>query len=107
MDAISAMMRHNVRLELDMTEYYKILNGIGRRYRQMKKYETNREKYEDQTLISFAEWTVSPNVQAINYLLEQLHSLTLGSKDIRTPHKGILDSISEELDMMVSNLNLV
>lgn len=104
MDAISDMMRHNVRLELDMTEYYKILNGIGRRYRQMKKYEANREKYEDQTLITFAEWTVSPNVHAINYLLEQLHTLTLGSEDIRTPHKGILDSVSEELDMAVSNL---
>lgn len=91
-------MKHNVRLELDMSEYFKILNGIGRRYRQMKKYEANREKYEDQTLIRFAEWTVSPNQQSVNYLLDHLFSLTLGSKEIRTPHKGILESVSEDLN---------
>lgn len=87
----------NTQLELTLLRMRDIINPILVRFKQMNNYAKHRSKLEKSTLINFAEWTVSPNADAINHLLENLFILYSGSSELRTRQPGILSLMSDNL----------
>ncbi|KAL7729797.1 hypothetical protein ACLKA6_014661 [Drosophila palustris] len=49
------------------------MNRISSRYQLMMRYETHRDRLENNTLITFAEWTISPNPYSVPHLMNRLH----------------------------------
>lgn len=45
----------------------------------MQNYEAHKDKLEMSTLITFAEWTVSPNAHSVHHLMDRLHITLLGN----------------------------
>lgn len=45
----------------------------------MQNYEAHKDKLEMSTLITFAEWTVSPNAHSVHHLMDRLHLTLLGN----------------------------
>ncbi|XP_055846635.1 uncharacterized protein LOC129912439 isoform X1 [Episyrphus balteatus] len=98
-ESINSFTKVNTRLELQMHEIDDIMNRIATRYNQMQRYEANQDKLEQTTLVTFAEWSVSPNAYAVNNLLEQLHLIFIGNEaESRTPSKSVLEMFAEILE---------
>lgn len=45
----------------------------------MQSYEAHKDELEMSTLITFAEWTVSPNAHSVHHLMDRLHLILLGN----------------------------
>ncbi|XP_034484624.1 uncharacterized protein LOC117789659 [Drosophila innubila] len=57
------------------SEILDTMNSISVRYEQMKKYEVNQDKLENNTLVQFAEWTVNPSTHSVPHLMDRLHTM--------------------------------
>lgn len=57
------------------------MNRITSRFQQMQQYELHQDKLENTTLLTFAEWTVSPNAYSVHHLMDRLHLTMFGPED--------------------------
>lgn len=48
----------------------------------MRDYAETHDKLDQSTIIRFAEWTISPHSNAIQGMLNQLHTIVVGSSDL-------------------------
>lgn len=78
-DSINNFVSKNLPLLAKMNDIQDTMNRISSRYQQMQNYEAHKDKLEMSTLISFAEWTVSPNAHSVHHLMDRLHLILLGN----------------------------
>ncbi|TDG40588.1 hypothetical protein AWZ03_012985 [Drosophila navojoa] len=78
-ESVNNFISRNVPLMAKMNEISDTMNRISSRYQQMQNYETHKDKLEMSTLITFAEWTVSPNAHSVHHLMDRLHLTLLGN----------------------------
>ncbi|XP_030567504.1 uncharacterized protein LOC115767384 isoform X1 [Drosophila novamexicana] len=78
-ESVNKFISHNVPLMTKMNEISDTMNRISSRYQQMQSYEAHKDKLEMSTLITFAEWTVSPNAHSVHHLMDRLHLTLLGN----------------------------
>lgn len=78
-DSINNFVSKNLPLLAKMNDIQDTMNRISSRYQQMQNYEAHKDKLEMSTLITFAEWTVSPNAHSVHHLMDRLHLILLGN----------------------------
>ncbi|XP_017092961.2 uncharacterized protein orion isoform X1 [Drosophila bipectinata] len=80
-DSVTSYMHNNAPIMAKMNDIADTINRISSRYQQMQKYEAYKDKLEMSTLITFAEWTVSPNAHSVHHLMDRLHIILFGNED--------------------------
>ncbi|XP_017056016.1 uncharacterized protein LOC108097935 isoform X1 [Drosophila ficusphila] len=80
-ESVTGFMHNNAPIMAKMNDISDTINRISSRYQQMQKYEAYKDKLEMSTLITFAEWTVSPNAHSVHHLMDRLHITLLGNED--------------------------
>ncbi|KAH8281295.1 hypothetical protein KR018_008287 [Drosophila ironensis] len=80
-ESVTSYMHHNAPIMAKMNDILDTINRISSRYQQMQKYEAYKDKLEMSTLITFAEWTVSPNAHSVHHLMDRLHLIMFGNDD--------------------------
>ncbi|XP_017113092.1 uncharacterized protein LOC108136442 isoform X1 [Drosophila elegans] len=80
-ESVTTFMHNNAPIMAKMNDISDTINRISSRYQQMQKYEAYKDKLEMSTLITFAEWTVTPNAHSVHHLMDRLHLTLLGSED--------------------------
>ncbi|KAH8343078.1 hypothetical protein KR059_004741 [Drosophila kikkawai] len=80
-ESVTSYMHNNAPIMAKMNDITDTINRISSRYQQMQNYEAHKDKLEMTTLITFAEWTVSPNAHSVHHLMDRLHITLLGSED--------------------------
>lgn len=80
-ESVTSFMHNNAPIMAKMNDISDTINRISSRYQQMQKYEAYKDKLEMSTLITFAEWTVSPNAHSVHHLMDRLHITLLGNED--------------------------
>ncbi|XP_016923096.2 uncharacterized protein orion isoform X1 [Drosophila suzukii] len=83
-ESVTSFMHNNAPIMAKMNDISDTINRISSRYQQMQKYEAYKDKLEMSTLITFAEWTVSPNAHSVHHLMDRLHIILLGNEDRST-----------------------
>lgn len=78
-DSVNNFVNKNLPLAAKMNDIQDTMNRISSRYQQMQNYEAHKDKLEMSTLITFAEWTVSPNAHSVHHLMDRLHITLLGN----------------------------
>ncbi|XP_033171915.1 uncharacterized protein LOC117148567 isoform X1 [Drosophila mauritiana] len=80
-ESVTSFMHNNAPIMAKMNDISDTINRISSRYQQMQKYEAYKDKLEMSTLITFAEWTVSPNAHSVHHLMDRLNIILLGNED--------------------------
>ncbi|BFG02404.1 uncharacterized protein DMAD_01914 [Drosophila madeirensis] len=80
-DTVTSHMNLNAPMLAKMNDIGDTVNRISSRYQQMQKYEAHKDKLEMSTLVTFAEWTVSPNAHSVHHLMDRLHLTLFGSEE--------------------------
>lgn len=80
-DSVNSFISSNVPLIAKMNDITDTMNRISSRYQQMQSYEAHKDKLEMSTLVTFAEWTVSPNAHSVHHLMDRLHLTLLGNRN--------------------------
>lgn len=87
-ESVNNFISNNVPLMGKMNDISDTMNRISSRYQQMQNYELYKDKLEMSTLITFAEWTVSPNAHSVHYLMDRLHLTLLGNGNDNKPNSS-------------------
>ncbi|KAH8269843.1 hypothetical protein KR026_009197, partial [Drosophila bipectinata] len=87
-DSVTSYMHNNAPIMAKMNDIADTINRISSRYQQMQKYEAYKDKLEMSTLITFAEWTVSPNAHSVHHLMDRLHIILFGNEDRANSSSG-------------------
>ncbi|XP_032594743.1 uncharacterized protein LOC6566309 isoform X1 [Drosophila grimshawi] len=104
--SVNNFISNNVPLLSKMNDITDTMNRISSRYEQMQSYETHKDKLEISTLITFAEWTVSPNAYSVHHLMNRLHLTLLGTGNGKIEEQKLLNSSSSSgnlLSQLASN----
>ncbi|KAH8317500.1 hypothetical protein KR074_007108, partial [Drosophila pseudoananassae] len=91
-DSVTSYMHNNAPIMAKMNDIVDTINRISSRYQQMQKYEAYKDKLEMSTLITFAEWTVSPNAHSVHHLMDRLHITLFGNEDRGNSSSGTSSS---------------
>ena len=83
-----------------MNDISDIMNRITSRFQQMQKYEAHKDKLEMSTLITFAEWTVSPNTNSVHHMMDRMHLILLGQEDKENITTSMLDMLAQNYEVM-------
>ncbi|KAL7744960.1 hypothetical protein ACLKA6_007231 [Drosophila palustris] len=78
-DSVNNFISNNGPLFAKMNDITDTMNRISSRYQQMQSYEAHKDKLEMSTLVTFAEWTVTPNAHSVHHLMDRLHLTLLGN----------------------------
>lgn len=98
-DKITQNMITNTQLRLQLEELRNFIDRVSTQYSRMKTF-SEHEDLENNTLISYAEWTVSPSDNAIRGLLDRLHLLIAGNQDLKAVgSNGLLEMIANNLQV--------
>lgn len=99
-DSINAFMRSNTKLELMLHELADLCNRIAAQARMLRSYTDHQDEVERVTLETAAQWIVSPNIGAVQGLLNRIHLLVTGTNDLKYFGKtSILQLLNEELQV--------
>lgn len=71
----------NLQLLAKRNDIINTMNVITTRFEEMNEYAMHQQNLENSTLLSFAEWTVSPNGFSVHHLMDRLHLTMFGSDD--------------------------
>lgn len=97
-DSISAHMGRNTKLELMLHELGDLMNRIAAQAKMLRSYLDHQDELEPVTLETTAKWIISPNIGAVQGVLNRIHLLVTGSDDLRYFGKiNVLELLSEEL----------
>lgn len=67
----------------------------------MRSFAINSPNLEEETLMEFAQWTVSPNTLAVQGLMDRMHLLVTGSRDLENlGSKGVLRLVAASLQVI-------
>lgn len=80
-DSIGHFVSASTKLELNLHELDELMQSINSQDRLMRSFAANSDHLEPNTLLEFAEITVSSNRMAIQGMLDRIHLLVIGSKD--------------------------
>ncbi|EDV34390.2 uncharacterized protein Dana_GF20993, isoform B [Drosophila ananassae] len=94
-DSVTSYMHNNAAIMAKMNDIADTINRISSRYQQMQKYEAYKDKLEMSTLITFAEWTVSPNAHSVHHLMDRLHIILFGTEDRANSSSGSSNLLSQ------------
>lgn len=100
-DSVNNFLEGNIQLLAKRNDIADTMNRITSRFQQMQQYELHQDKLEQSTLVTFAEWTVSPNAYAVNHLMERLHLTIFGADDKKNKTSANM------LDMMVQSYEVI
>ncbi|SPP78271.1 uncharacterized protein LOC117581120 isoform X1 [Drosophila guanche] len=101
-DTVTSHMNLNAPMLAKMNDIGDTVNRISSRYQQMQKYEAHKDKLEMSTLVTFAEWTVSPNAHSVHHLMDRLHLTLFGSEE-KANTTGTSSSSSSLLAQLVTS----
>ncbi|KAI8124341.1 hypothetical protein CVS40_5407 [Lucilia cuprina] len=79
--SVNNFIEGNIQLLAKRNDITDTMNRITSRFQQMQQYELHQDKLEMSTLLTFAEWTVSPNAYSVHHLMDRLHLTMFGSDD--------------------------
>ncbi|KAH8420530.1 hypothetical protein KR009_011112 [Drosophila setifemur] len=99
-DSITSYMQHNAPIMAKMNDISDTINRISSRYQQMQNYEAYKDKLEMSTLITFAEWTVSPNAHSVHHLMDRLHITLFGNGGEDRPSNGPNSTYSSSSNLL-------
>ncbi|EDW06299.2 uncharacterized protein LOC6585004 isoform X1 [Drosophila mojavensis] len=106
-ESVNNFISRNVPLMAKMNEISDTMNRISSRYQQMQNYETHKDKLEMSTLITFAEWTVSPNAYSVHHLMERLHLTLLGNgndEKINSSSSNLLSQLAASYEVSADEM---
>lgn len=99
-DSISHFISASTKLELNLHELDELMQSITSQDRLMRSFAVNSDHLEPNTLLDFAEITVSPHRTAIQGMLDRIHLLVVGSKDFEHfGNTGTFRMIDESLQV--------
>lgn len=81
-DSITRFVSASTKLELNLHELDELMHSISSQDRLMRSFALNSANLEQDTLMEFAQITVSPNRMAIQGMLDRIHLLATGSKEL-------------------------
>lgn len=88
----------NTQLQLQLHELRELINRVSTQQTLMRTFAEHETDLNNNTIVNFAEWTVSPNDNAIQGLLERIHLLITGSDDLKAVGStGLLELIANNL----------
>lgn len=99
-ESIREYMKSNTKLDLAVHELMDLMNRIAAQSRMLRHYTEHREELEQITLETTATWIVSPNIGAVQGILNRIHLLVTGSSDLKYFGKNSL------LEMLVDELQV-
>lgn len=106
-DKINENMITNTQLQLQLHELSDLINRVATQQNLMRTFAEHEPDLNNQTMMNFADWTVSPNDNAIQGLLERLHLLITGSADLKAVGStGLLELIANNLQVSVCGLGI-
>ncbi|XP_046801825.1 uncharacterized protein LOC111680146 isoform X1 [Lucilia cuprina] len=79
--SVNNFIEGNIQLLAKRNDITDTMNRITSRFQQMQQYELHQDKLETSTLLTFAEWSVSPNAYSVHHLMDRLHLTMFGSDD--------------------------
>lgn len=103
-DSVNNFVNKNLPLAAKMNDIQDTMNRISSRYQQMQNYEAHKDKLEMSTLITFAEWTVSPNAHSVHHLMDRLHITLLGNGNGGGREENLFNSSSSSGNHLLSQL---
>lgn len=101
-ESIKEQMKANTKLDLAVHELMDLMNRIAAQSRMLRHYTEHREELEQITLETTAIWIVSPNIGAVQGILNRIHLLVTGSGDLKYFGKNsLLEMLVEELEVRI------
>lgn len=99
-DSVNAYTKRNTKLELVLHELADLMNRISAQSKMLKYYIEHQDELEQSTLETTAKWIISPNIGAVQGLLNRIHLLVAGSSDLQYLGKSsVLQMLSDELQV--------
>lgn len=99
-DSINAYTKRNTKLELVLHELVDLMNRIAAQARMLKYYTEHQDEVEQSTLETTAKWIISPNIGAVQGLLNRIHLLVVGSSDLQYFGKiNVIEMLSDEFQV--------
>ncbi|XP_036317793.1 uncharacterized protein LOC118732782 isoform X2 [Rhagoletis pomonella] len=102
-ESVTAFMNSNAPLMAKMNDIHDTMNRISSRFQQMQKYEEYQDKLEASTLITFAEWAVSPNAHSVHHLMDRLHLILLGPEEKENTTANMLSMLAISYELCILN----
>lgn len=91
-------MISNTQLQLQLHSLSQLNHRIFSQQNLMRVYAQHEHELERNTLLAYAEMTVSPNTNSIQSLLEQIHLLIAGTDELKSVGStGLLELIADNL----------
>lgn len=98
-ESITENIASNTKLQLNLHELADLLSRIRSQHKVMRSFANNKNDFERSTLVQFAEWTTAHDTVAIQGLLDRVHTLVVGSDELRNLGKiGTLEMLQAELE---------
>lgn len=100
-DSIKEYMQNNNKLDLALHELMDLMNRIGAQAKMFHYYTVHRDEIEQSTWQTTAEWIISPNIGAVQGILNRIHLLVTGSSDLKYFGKNsLLEMLQAQLEVM-------
>lgn len=88
----------NTQLQLQLHSLSQLNHRIFSQQNLMRVYAQHEHELERNTLLTYAEMTVSPSANSIQSLLEQIHLLIAGTDELKSVGStGLLELIADNL----------
>lgn len=102
-DTITLHTKRNTKLELMLHELVDLMNRIAAQSKMLRYYTEHQDELEQSTLETTAQWIVSPNIGAVQGLLNRINLLVAGSPDLQYFGKiSVIDALADELQVSKS-----
>lgn len=82
-EAINKHVVDSLSLELRLNELADLINRISSEELNMRDYAESYDKLDPMTIRRYAEWTISPHSNAIQGMLDRMHTIFVGSTDLQ------------------------
>uniref|UniRef100_A0A336MDK9 CSON015015 protein n=1 Tax=Culicoides sonorensis TaxID=179676 RepID=A0A336MDK9_CULSO len=107
-ESIKEHMKDNTKLDLAIHELMDLMNRISAQSKMLRHYTEHRDELEQVTLETTATWIVSPNIGAVQGILNRIHLLVSGSSDLKYFGKNsLLEMLVEQLELKLQQLVMV
>lgn len=96
----------SLKLESRLNELSSLIDRISGQEISMRDLAENHDKVERMTIQKFAEWTISPETTAVPAMIEQIHTIIVGSPNLDyIGQKSLLVQLGVYLEVSRSNIS--
>lgn len=81
-ESINKHVVDSLSLELRLNDLADLINRISSEELNMRDYAENYDKLDRLTIRRYAEWTISPHSNAIQGMLDRMHTMVVGAADL-------------------------